>query len=126
MNYRRHDRCKDNCADPLLDCAIELAFGFELLIYATQMARNKFGHIDIENDDQTQQPPQISGPNYEPERVNRGSECEFNPTVGEYLFQFIHFSNFQLAVKMFVFRAICPFLIRAALNRQRYNFRRGK
>ena len=74
MDHRRHDRCEDNRTHPLLGGSIGLAALFELFVDTAQSARYELRNIDVENDDQTQQPPQISGPNDEPKRVNDGSE----------------------------------------------------
>ena len=81
VHQRRHDRREDDGVDPLVNRLVDCAALAHLHVVAPHVAVEELRDVEVEDDRQSQQHPEVARPDHEPERIKQCGQRETDPFV---------------------------------------------
>ena len=81
MDQRGDDRGEDDGVDPFVDGLVDLALAAHLHVVAPHIAVEELRDVEVEDDRQSQQQPEVACPDHEPKRIEQCGEREPDPFV---------------------------------------------
>ena len=98
VHERSHDRCEDDCIDPLVNGLVGFALTAQFGVVAPDVTVEELRDVEVIDDGQSEQQPEVSGPDYEPERIEDRRDGESEPFVSQYFLDFIHLAIFNSTI----------------------------
>ncbi len=90
VHQRSHHRGEYDGVHPFVGGLVRLAPFAQPFVAAAHVALEKFRDVEVEDQRQAQQQPEVARPYDEPQRVERGGQSEAHPLVAKYRSEFVH------------------------------------